>query len=98
MTVLFLVLVLLQVADVATTYRIIRKGMGREANPVMAWLIAKLGLALGLVAPKMAMLALVYLFVLEQCPYVLAPLIALYLWAIFNNAKVIRATRNKSPA
>jgi hypothetical protein len=89
---LFTALCVLQLADVATTYYIISRQIGREANPLMAWLIRQFGLAPGLLLPKAAMLVALYLAVLEHgIPHwTLAGLIALYVWVIYNNVGVIR--------
>ena len=47
----------LQIADVFTTYVRIRAGVAREGNPLVAWLIAKLGLGAGLSAAKLPVAA-----------------------------------------
>lgn len=90
---LFILLFALQVADVASTAYVIRRGIGHEANPVMGWLISRLGLTLGLLLPKLAMLVLIYLYVLPVAYAVpiLSALIALYAWIVFKNVRVIRA-------
>lgn len=89
---LFAVLLVLQLADVATTYYIVSRQIGREANPFMAWMICQFGLVTGLLLPKAAMLAALYLAVLEPgiTHWALAGLIALYVWVIYNNVGVIR--------
>lgn len=92
---LFILLLALQVADVASTAYVIDRGIGRETNPLMIWLIDSLGLAFGLLLPKVVMLSLIYLFAIkgEYAACLLGGLVALYVIVIFNNAKVI--WRNK---
>lgn len=89
---LFIFLVALQVADVATTAYAIRRNVGREANPIMAWLIDDLGLAVALLLPKAIMLFLLYRYVLpgEFAAPILGAFIALYAWVVFCNVMVIR--------
>ena len=49
--ILLFALILLQYGDVWSTWRVIGRG-GRELNPLVAWLIARLGLMPGLLALK----------------------------------------------
>lgn len=91
---LLILLAVLQVADVASTAYAIRRGIGHETNPVMVWLIDHLGLALGLLLPKVALLSLLYLYALTYplfAAYVLGAMSALYAWVVFSNFRVIRA-------
>lgn len=92
---MLIVLTVLQVADVLTTYYIVKRGIGYESNRAMAWLIARLGLVAGLVLAKAAIVLLLYLLVLPDphAAYVLAALIGLYTWVLANNAGVIRRAR-----
>lgn len=46
------VLALFQLIDGWTTYQIIKRGRGFEANPVVQWLIERLGLYFGLLVAK----------------------------------------------
>lgn len=95
---LFAALVVLQLADIATTFYIISRQIGREANPVMAWIIRKCGLAPGLLLPKAAVLTALYLALLEHSMphWMLAGLIILYGWVIYNNVGVIRGGWNRA--
>lgn len=89
---LFILLFALQVADVASTAYAIKRGIGHEANPVMAWLIDRLGLALGLLLPKAVMLSLLYSYALTYplfAAYVLGAMSALYAWIVFRNVRVV---------
>lgn len=97
---IYLALVVLQLADVATTYYIIRTKIGHEANPIMAWLMNKLGLVAGLLLPKAVLATVLYALVqLRGIPiWALLVALALYVWVIFNNAGVIRTGAGHVPA
>lgn len=86
---------LLQIADVGTTYYIIKRGIGYESNKAMEWLIGRIGLIAGLALPKAVIILLAYLLVLPapHAAYVLGALIALYTWVVVHNAGVIRRAR-----
>ncbi len=56
MVVLFAVLVVLNVADVWLTNEVLRRG-GSEMNPIVRWLMDKLGREVGMILPKAVMLA-----------------------------------------
>lgn len=91
---LLILLAVLQVVDVASTAYAIRRGIGYEANPVMAWLIDRLGLVLGLLLSKVVMLSLLYLYSLTYplfAAYVLGGMSALYAWIVFGNVRVVLA-------
>lgn len=55
--ILITLIVLLQIADAWTTWRILGAGW-RELNPLMAWVFDKLGVVPGLVLTKCAFVAL----------------------------------------
>lgn len=87
---IWLVLVL-QVLDGLTTMRALRAG-GRERNPVVAWLIDKLGFV-GLWAAKAAVAAVAYAAYVIDAPYTdlcLAALAALYLIVVYKNWSLFR--------
>jgi nitrate/nitrite transporter NarK len=79
----FIVLAILQAADAWLTYRIIDAG-GRELNPVMRFLIARLGLVPGLLLPKVALLVLLALF-LPAHPVFMLLIDCLYAWVVAHN-------------
>lgn len=95
---LFIFLVLLQVADVESTCRVIGMGIGHEANPVMAWLIRTLGLLPGLILPKLIVMVLVYVFALElpYIDYLLLILVWFYIFIVFNNVRIVVKAWEKS--
>jgi hypothetical protein len=101
---LFVVLCVLQSLDIYTTYFIVRDGTGYESNPVMAWLIDKLGLFAGLAAPKLAVLsALGYFLIVKDISsdlslsdmkiisFSLLGLIAFYIYVVRNNFKILHS-------
>lgn len=51
--------ILSQAADVWTTARALNSGQGKEANPIMAWLIGKCGLYPGLIMPKAVVIGVI---------------------------------------
>jgi hypothetical protein len=90
MIVLAVLLTALQVFDGWVTYLIIRNG-GGEANPVVEWLITKLGLYPALLLLKGIAVILVWVLVLLPGKFNLLGLIVLsifYLWVAFHNWKV----------
>ena len=62
--------ILSQAADVWTTARAINSGCGREANPFMSWMIAKLGLYPGLIIPKLVVIGIIFVATI-LCPAVM---------------------------
>lgn len=83
--------VALQVADYWTTMRCIAAGRGHEANPVMAWLMARIGVGPAFVGMKLVAIALAMnLFVISFAPFVLAALCAWYGWVAWNNWRIAR--------
>lgn len=87
---LLALLMALQIADVCTTYFVISRGIGHEANPIMLWMLDSFGLLPGLLIPKAAMLSLVGLYLLAY-PVALALLCLGYAIVVYRNVKVIRA-------
>ena len=60
--ILYVIFVLLNGADVVTT-RILLASGAREANPLMAWLVGKLGWTAGLILPKLIMAVALFLLI-----------------------------------
>lgn len=88
-TYLLILIVALQLADIATTYFALTRGKGVEANGILAKLFAKIGLLPGLVLIKGAFVALLW-FAAPHAPVeVLYGVIVLYGWVCFNNLKVL---------
>ena len=83
-------LVLLQIADIATTIKALRLPGTREANPFMAKLMDKIGRDRALVGLKLIFIALL-LATYQVAPWqVLAGAVALYVFVVVKNILVIR--------
>lgn len=91
MTTIFYILAALQLADIATTAYAIRSRIAHESNPVMAWLIDNLGLAIALVIPKVLVLYMLYHYVLPLAwaGYIIGALVVLYSVVVVSNCAVI---------
>jgi hypothetical protein len=88
--ILLAVFIALQVGDFYTTYTILKKGTGREANPILAWVFDKIGYVVGLAIFKGLAIAVgVYAAQFWNGYYVLIPAVALYTWVVWNNYKVL---------
>lgn len=85
---LLYLLIGLQILDLASTLIVLRRGVGTEANPVLAKLFAITGPVLGLLLVKVPVIVAVLIYPLPDI--VLAGLDAFYLWVLANNIKVIR--------
>lgn len=85
----FWLLVALQLADTWTTWRVIHAG-GREANPLMAMLIDKLGFWPAFLGMKGLLIWLAWLTVETVVPLLLC---ALYVIVVVNNLRVLRRQR-----
>ena len=86
--ILFSVLVGLNVLDVYTTMQILRQG-GRELNPLMAWLMGKIGPLPAMLALKVPLLAAMGLMLTDVPQWMLLALLALYACVVVNNLRVI---------
>lgn len=90
MTALWL-LIVLQLADVLTTWYVIRAG-GREANPIMVWLIDRIGFWPAFGVMKAAVIWLAWLTVETPVPLLLS---VLYLVVVINNLRVYRRLKKE---
>ena len=90
MTLLILLLIALNVADVCTTYKIL-KNAGSELNKSVKFLISKFGLLYGLIASKIIILPIVAIelyFKPLPIDYVLVLLVcAWYAWVVYHNVR-----------
>jgi hypothetical protein len=86
-------LILLQILDIASTHYALKSGIGAEGNPVLRKLFDRFGHEPVLLAIKGAFIALLWWAVpiIEPSPYffVVYLLVALYVWVVFNNVKII---------
>ena len=95
---LIIALLVLQGLDIYTTYKVISSGKGYEANPVIAWVIAKLGLLRGLITAKVVIFIpciFLFWFIHLAAPItlliMLGVLVLIYSWVVYNNYKILTA-------
>jgi hypothetical protein len=89
-TYLLIFLVILQLADIVTTWLIVSRPGGRELNPVLAALFRAVGLLPGLLIVKGAFVALMIWVTPFLPPAVLALICAGYCWVVWHNLQVLR--------
>jgi hypothetical protein len=80
-------LLALQVADLATTLYVLRKGTGAEGNPIAQKLMAWLGPELGLALPKILLAMAIWTFRDTTPAWAYALLCAVYVVIVGNNIK-----------
>lgn len=86
---LFIAFVALQIADAVTTWAILEAG-GKELNPIVRWMMAKMGVHLGLVVKTIVAVGVIGLL-LPKLPWeVLAILDIFYVGILINNVNVLR--------
>lgn len=91
--ILFLALVALQIADVATTHYAIKHRIGEEANGIMRGLMDLFGVLPALIGTKVIFLSLAwYTLRFDNAAWAIGALCALYAWVGWNNFRVIKAT------
>ena len=93
--VLFVTLAALQILDTILTKTLIQSGNGKEANPIMAKLMALFGLMPALIISKACAMAIVYYCIVYLTPVLvsvccLIAFNALYLWVVGNNYKIYK--------
>ena len=92
--ILTVIFILLQVFDGWTTYQCLTQGKGKEGNKVVAWLIAKLGIAETLAVMKTlisAVVAYVSVFFPSQLWMIALAVLGLgYSWVAWNNWKRLK--------
>ena len=91
------ILIALQIADGVTTYMVLTRG-GSELNPVVDWLIKKLGLETGLFVAKGVAIALIagVGFALGLPDWWLALMCVAYLMIVFNNLFQLTAQKDSA--
>ncbi len=87
---LFWAVIALQVADAAITIHALRTGKTREANPIVAKLISKLGRDRAVVGLKIISIGALFYFRDQATLWPLVGLAALYAVVVVNNVRVIR--------
>jgi hypothetical protein len=88
-------LILLQLADIATTHFALRHGYGTEANPVLRKLFDRFGHEPVLLVSKAAFIAFVWYFQDLIHPLAYGLLLGLYIWVVANNVNVIWKAKNE---
>ena len=88
--ILIILFISLQVSDVVLTLLILRDG-GRELNPVMRWLMDKMGTATALISAKLIIIALVIAFV--DSLLLLSVFCAVYVAVIVFNARSVEVMK-----
>ncbi|OVE49466.1 DUF5658 family protein [Chromobacterium violaceum] len=83
--------VVLQLLDVATTWHVIRRGIGREVNPLLIAVMARVGVLPALLLTKLALFAACWWLRPPWPAY--AILAAIYTAVLINNAKAIHQGR-----
>lgn len=98
MTALFVLLVVLQVADAWSTLKALKRPGNYEANPAMKWLMDKIGVKEALLFTKVAACSVVWLGVMsldgqghgQLATGLLVATCALYAWVIKNNLSLLK--------
>lgn len=88
---IMIVFSILQLADIWTTNKALSMG-GREINPVMRWLMAKLGVIPALVWMKAVVVFIAYKYIYPHPSLieVFGIVTAFYVYVIYNNFKAIK--------
>lgn len=87
---LLISIIILQILDIYTTHKALLLSKVYEANPVIRFLINKLGKTFGLLLIKFIFIGLL-IFLYPYLPiYILIGIIVLYLGVVINNILVIK--------
>lgn len=81
-------ILLLQIADILTTYHLVYKKGMREANPIMNWAMKKLGFWPALLILKGIFVA--YVLTIPMPYYVEIAILIMYLVVVGNNLWLVR--------
>lgn len=88
-TATFIAFVVAQIADFVTTILALDRKGTREANPVMKWLMGKIGTAPALFFPKVAYVAIATLFMGHPgIEWVYGPIALIFFAVAANNARI----------
>ncbi len=82
-------LLALQVADLATTLYVLRKGTGMEGNPLARKLMDFFGPELGLALPKLALAGAIWTFRATTPAWAFALLCVVYVVIVGNNLRFV---------
>lgn len=86
-SILILLLIALNVADVLLTLRNIKQG-GRELNPLLAWLMTRIGIKPALIVSKTILLAAAVLVL--RSPAIITILCLAYAAVVWHNWRQLR--------
>lgn len=88
---LIVLLIVLNGFDAYTTIKVISEGRGKEANPVMRFLIEKVGVYAALIGTKVLVIGWMiwYINTYGASIYILIAINLLYLYVVINNFKVL---------
>lgn len=90
------ILLALQALDLVTTYLALKDGRNREANPIIAGTIRKLGLVPGLLLAKFFAVGITIWASQVLSPLVLFAFIGFYVYVILRNLRIANDTRKYS--
>jgi len=80
--ILYFILIILNAIDVVSTRLLLASGV-KEANPVMAWFVEKLGRTLGLCAPKLFWMVCLFFLVRNYGSYALLTIVLVLMTAFY---------------
>jgi len=89
MILLFVLYVLLQIADAYLTARVIGNG-GVEVNPVMVWLNSKIGFRRALIVKTLVGVIAGYVVYLSGIVFIMVGLVVFYIVVVGHNYNVVR--------
>lgn len=84
-----MLLIILQIADILSTFYALRGGNAREANPVVLWFIERFGLFPGLLISKATIVAPV-IYIGANHSVALWIAVAAYVLVLINNLVVLK--------
>jgi hypothetical protein len=86
-------LIALQIGDWWTTRRALASGQDHEGNPIMAWLIAKIGFAPAFIAKGVAIsLAGIAATQMAAGVWALIIAVAVYVWIVWHNYALVKVS------
>lgn len=81
-------ILLLQIADIATTYHLVHKSGMREGNPIMNWLMQRIGFWPALLGLKGIFVA--YVLIIPMPYYLEIGILLMYLAVVANNLWLVK--------
>ena len=93
---LFIALVVLQVADAALTIAGLRTGYAKESNKFVNFLITKFGRDRALVGVKLVSITGMWLIYAQAPLWILVAGVVLYAAVVINNIRVLRTAKKRT--